>query len=147
MVGTMKIKVKLAIAIILVIGLGSLYSCKNKETEKKDSDNRIPSVETESNSKDDTQDESGLNIVEDEVTVDFGTEEHKTESGGKAQNTTAGNTSTSGHSVNKGQTDNDGAPSGGDTNSETNSGDTANKSEEPKNPYDKDGDGYVDGWY
>lgn len=145
----MKIKVKLAIAIILVIGLGLLYGCKNKEAEKKDFDNRIPSVETESNSKDDTQDESGLNIVEDEVTVDFGTEEDKkTESDVKEENTTVGgNSEASSNAVNTGQKDNDDMPNDSDTSLGTKPDDSDNEYEEPKNPYDKDGDGYVDGWY
>ena len=93
--------------------------------------------------------DSGKVIVEDEVTVDFGAEEEKkTESDGKEENTTVeGNSEASDNSVNSGQTDNDVVPDDSDTSLVTKPNGSEGESEEPENPYDKDGDGYVDGWY
>lgn len=143
-------KKKLVIVAILVLVTLILFSCNTKESTENDFDNQTT---IEKNDMD-----SGKVIVEDEVTVDFGIEQdNKAESDSKQDkvevnikkdSTTGGeNSEASDNYVNSGQTDNDDVLNDSGTSTETKPDDSENESEEPENPYDKDGDGYVDGWY
>lgn len=139
-------KRKLAVVVIFILISFSVFACKTEETKKEDNDRQL-SIE-----EDNTDSEKV--IVEDEVTVDFGSSEDKesVNSVNSAKDTIDGTVTDSNKDdansnfANSEQDENNGSADGGDKEL-TEHEDSSSETTEPENPYDKDGDGFVDGWY
>lgn len=123
-----KFRMFFPIIICFIIAL-SFCACKKQNTEK----------ETDSNSLESSAEivgDSGETAVTDEATLDYGYEDgEKTESTAKSSNSQA-------------QASGDGfieVTDNADTNTATSSKQSSHTSTD--NPFDKNGDGYVDGWY
>lgn len=119
-------KRKIVIAVVLLGICFQLCSCKKSEPAPSKDDEKQDYV-----------------IVEDEVNVDFGSED-------SVDHVTEGETGSAPKSEKKNSpmnTEQGKEKTPSNDNSKIPDSDADTNSEKNENPYDKDGDGYVDGWY
>ena len=127
---------KIVTLTIFVVVSVLLCSCKGKELTGNTLDNSVK-TETEDSTNETV-------IVEDEVTVDFGTQEQKSSQTTVEKDADMKDENLSGDQSQEKE----------DSHVGTNDAEKLENEEKPKdneeqieNPYDKDGDGFVDGWY
>ena len=128
---------KVSLLCFLVLALLLLYGCSSKKTKEDDS---IP-LETEEISE--------PVIVEDEVIVDFGTEETEQPEDSKEQDEQriSEKSQESADSAVEAVEDVEDVEDEFTDDSGSSKGDSEAGNEQPVHPYDKDGDGFVDGYY
>lgn len=117
----------------MVLCVFVLCSCQKDDTEHpSDKETTIEGTSMENEISD--------YVVEDEITLDYSQEQQKDENTAVDQNSSQDTEKSEPENNEQQQTD--------DSTEHTDGTESTDDNEtEPPNPYDKDGDGYVDGWY
>ncbi|MBQ2922769.1 MAG: hypothetical protein IJE60_06785 [Tyzzerella sp.] len=119
--------------LIMVLCVFVLCSCQKDDTEHpSDKETTIEGTSMENETSD--------YVVEDEITLDYSQEQQKDGNAADAPNSL--------QEPGKSELENNKQQHTGNSTEHTGGTERTDDNEtEPPNPYDKDGDGYVDGWY